>query len=164
MKSWGNHSAATLRWRSRRRPASGSSSTSSSRSSSGIVTSVMGSPGSGRTVSRGLGEGQSLSARPRSPRREGAHLHAIHALDGSVPFATDVDLATLDAAATERCDDVIGLSLGDLDEREALGDLDAADPIAGKAGLVRDRADEVARPDAGPAPGSDEQARRRLLV
>src|SRR5215203_933470 len=36
MYSWGNHSCATLRWRSSRRPASSSSSTSRRRSSSGI--------------------------------------------------------------------------------------------------------------------------------
>jgi hypothetical protein len=57
----------------------------------------------------------------------------------------------------------------DVDEREVIGDLDGADDRAGHAGFVRDRADQVARPDPRPPPTADEElnplsARRRRVA
>src|SRR5204863_325817 len=64
-------------------------------------------------------------------------------------------------AGAQRADHVIDLIVGDLDEREAVGDLDPADLARGDAGLVDDRADEVLRPDPPDAAGAHEHAGHR---
>ena len=75
------------------------------------------------------------------------------------PVAADRRLAALDHRGPQRPDDALGGGLGHLDQRELLVDLDAADVAAAELGLARDRADEVAGPDAGVAAGADEQPR-----
>src|SRR6185436_17441680 len=57
-------------------------------------------------------------------------------------------------------DDLVGDCLRHIDERERVGNLDGAQRSRLDAGLARDRADEVARPDAGLSSGADEETHR----
>src|SRR4029077_14395181 len=65
--------------------------------------------------------------------------------------------ASPDGRPRERRDDRVGDTLLDIDEREAVVDLDGADDAARHACLVRDRADEVARSKPAPTPATDPQ-------
>src|SRR5690242_2491787 len=76
--------------------------------------------------------------------------------DCAVAFAADRRLPALDADLPERCDHVVCRSLGDLNEREAIGDLDRADLPAGQVRLAGDDADEILRPDPGRTAGPHE--------
>src|SRR5438067_6919855 len=80
---------------------------------------------------------------------------------GAIP--THDDALPLHRGATERVDHRVDDGLGNLDEREAVGDLDGADRARVNAGLVRDRADQIGGPDARLATGTDVDARRRPL-
>jgi hypothetical protein len=86
-----------------------------------------------------------LVSRPRSPA-----IAAARRSSWCEPFAADGRTAALDGACAQRGDDFVRCALGDLDEREAVGDLDRTDIAAADAGFVGDRADEVLRTDAGP--------------
>ena len=59
-------------------------------------------------------------------------------------------------------DDLVGGRLGDLDQREPVGDLDRPDVPAGEVGLAGDRPDQIVGPEPGQAAGADEQAGRSL--
>src|SRR4051794_11464813 len=76
-------------------------------------------------------------------------------------FAADGDFSTLQLGGAEGFDDVVGEVFGDLDEGEAVGDVDVADLAAGEAGLAGDGADEVLGADAGGAAGADVEAGHR---
>src|SRR5690349_831103 len=80
----------------------------------------------------------------------------------AVAFAADCRLPALDGDLAERRDHVVRGGLGNLDEREAIGDLDRADLPAGQARLAGDDADEILRPDSGRTAGPHEQPRRAL--
>src|SRR5690606_29792127 len=69
------------------------------------------------------------------------------------------DLAPLHRAATQRRHHVARAVLGHLGEREAVGDHDGADLLAGDPGLAGDGADHVLRPQPHRASGADEDAR-----
>src|SRR5205814_8527942 len=60
--------------------------------------------------------------------------------------------------ATHRADDLLGGALGDLDDGEAARDLDRPDRAGRHPGLVGDRADEIAWPDAGFATLADPES------
>ncbi len=76
-----------------------------------------------------------------------------------VALAADRRLPALDADLPERRDHVVRGRLGDLDEREAVGDLDRADVLAGQVRLAGDDTDEILRPDSGGTAGPHEQPR-----
>src|SRR5262249_49395586 len=57
-------------------------------------------------------------------------------------------------------DHIVRRGLGNLDEREAVGDLDRADVLAGQVRLAGDDTDEILRLDAGGTAGPHEQPRR----
>ena len=78
----------------------------------------------------------------------------------AVAFAADRRLPALDADLPERRDHVVCCSLGDLDEREAIGDLDRADLPAGQVRLAGDDADEILRPDSRRTASPHKQPRR----
>jgi long-chain acyl-CoA synthetase len=96
----------------------------------------------------------STSCRRRSPARSCA---ASCAADVSAWRPADGRLAPLDHGGAQRGDDLVRGGLGHLDEREALGDLDAADLPPGQARLAGDRADEVLRRTPGGPAEADEQ-------
>ena len=77
-----------------------------------------------------------------------------------VAFAADRRLPALDADLPERRDHVVCCSLGHLNEREAIGDLDRADLFAGQVRLAGDDADEILRPDSGRTASPHEKPRR----
>src|SRR6185295_11489228 len=64
-----------------------------------------------------------------------------------------------DLRVAQRLDHDLGELLGDLDQGEAVRDLDRADGLAVDAGLVGDRADEVAGTQGVEPARADEQAR-----
>ena len=64
----------------------------------------------------------------------------------------------------QRVDHVVGDRFGHFDQREAVVDLDRADRSGFNPDLAGDGADEIARPDSGPASGADEQPRDVALA
>src|SRR5579863_8603831 len=80
-------------------------------------------------------------------------------LPRTVAFAANGGLPALDAYLPERRDHVVGGRLGNLDEREAVGDLDRADVPAGQVRFAGDSPDEILRPDSSRTAGPHEQAR-----
>ena len=64
------------------------------------------------------------------------------------PVTPDRRLLALDGRRPQGGDHLLGAVVGDLDDREAVGDLDRADRAAVDARLARDRAHQVARADA----------------
>src|SRR6201986_176444 len=77
-----------------------------------------------------------------------------------IAFTANACLPALDAGLPERRDHVVGSRLGNLDEGEALGDLDRADVPAGEVRLAGDHADKVLRPDSSGTAGPHEQTGR----
>src|SRR4051794_33170496 len=73
----------------------------------------------------------------------------------SLAIAPDRDLPALELAGAQSGNHALRRRLGDLHEREPVGDLDGADLAAGDPGLAGDGADQVLGPDPGVHPGAD---------
>src|SRR6185369_9650738 len=69
----------------------------------------------------------------------------------------DDGAAALQRGAPQGVDDLVDRAVRDLDQGEAVGDLDRAHVAAGQARLAGDRADQVLRPDARRAARAHEQ-------
>src|SRR5690349_3982345 len=75
-----------------------------------------------------------------------------------VAVATHRDLAALDRRRAQSADDVVGDLVRELDEGEAVGDLDGTDDARIDPCLVDDRPDQVAGPHLRVAAGADVHA------
>jgi hypothetical protein len=79
-------------------------------------------------------------------------------------IAIDAEATAADRGPSQRGDDAISHRSRDVDEREPISDLDRPDGAAADASLVRDRADEIARPHPRLAATTDDQSNPRPIV